>query len=92
MDLLGPWHLLLIAGIFVVLFGAKRLPDAARSLGKSARILKTELKDMRDDDPAAAQPVSPIVVAEPAAAPVATPVVVTVPDLDRSNGAAPRRS
>ncbi len=92
MDLLGPWHLLLIAGIFVVLFGAKRLPDAARSLGKSARILKTELKDMRDDDPAAVQPVSPIVVAEPAAAPVATPVVVTVPDLDRSNGAAPRRS
>ena len=45
----GPWHLLIVAGVFVLLFGAKKLPDAARSLGKSARILKTELKGMHDD-------------------------------------------
>jgi len=47
---LSPWHLLILAGVFVLLFGAKKLPDAARSLGKSARILKTELKDLHEDD------------------------------------------
>jgi TatA/E family protein of Tat protein translocase len=46
----GPWHLLIVAGVFMVLFGAKKLPEAARSLGKSARILKTELKGLHDDD------------------------------------------
>jgi sec-independent protein translocase protein TatA len=37
-----PWHLLIIGGIATVLFGAKRLPDSARSLGQSLRILKSE--------------------------------------------------
>jgi sec-independent protein translocase protein TatA len=54
----GPWHLLIVAGVFVLLFGAKRLPDAARSLGKSARIMKTELRSIHEDDkPAVAAPV-----------------------------------
>jgi sec-independent protein translocase protein TatA len=47
----GPWHLLIVAGVFVLLFGAKRLPDAARSLGKSARIMKTELRSIHEDAP-----------------------------------------
>lgn len=49
----GPWHLLIVAGVFVLLFGAKRLPDAARSLGRSARIMKNELRSLHDEDPAA---------------------------------------
>jgi sec-independent protein translocase protein TatA len=49
MDLLTPWHLLIVAVVFVALFGAKRLPDAARSLGKSARILKTEMATLHDE-------------------------------------------
>lgn len=48
----GPWHLLIVAGVFVLLFGAKRLPDAARSLGRSARIMKTELHSLHDETPA----------------------------------------
>ncbi|HVT64326.1 MAG TPA: Sec-independent protein translocase subunit TatA [Mycobacteriales bacterium] len=61
----GPWHLLIVAGVFVLLFGAKRLPDAARSLGRSARIMKTELRTLHDDEPAAvaappAQPAEPV--------------------------------
>jgi sec-independent protein translocase protein TatA len=48
-DALGPWHLLIIAGFFVLLFGAKKLPDAARSLGRSARIMKTELKGLNEE-------------------------------------------
>lgn len=72
MDILGPWHLLIVAGIFVMMFGAKRLPDAARSLGKSARILKTELKDMREDEAHSSQPTvaAPAVsLAKPASSP-----------------------
>lgn len=49
MDLLSPWHLLIVAVVFVALFGAKRLPDAARSLGKSARILKTEMATLHEE-------------------------------------------
>jgi sec-independent protein translocase protein TatA len=61
----GPWHLLIVAAVFVVLFGAKRLPDAARSLGRSARIMKTELRTLHDDEPAAVtanttQPAEPV--------------------------------
>jgi sec-independent protein translocase protein TatA len=46
----SPWHLLILAGVFVLLFGAKRLPDGARSLGRSLRIFKTEVKGLNDDD------------------------------------------
>ena len=46
---LGPTELIIIAVVIMVLFGAKRLPDASRSLGRSARILKAETKGLRDD-------------------------------------------
>jgi sec-independent protein translocase protein TatA len=62
MDALGPWHLLIIAAFFVMLFGAKRLPEAARSLGRSARIMKSELKGMHDEPEAADLPAAPLVV------------------------------
>ena len=51
---LSPWHLLIVAGIFVILFGSKKLPDAARSLGKSMRIMKTEIKGLHEDEKPAA--------------------------------------
>jgi sec-independent protein translocase protein TatA len=40
---LEPWHLLIIVGVLVVLFGAKRLPGSARSLGRSMRIFRSEM-------------------------------------------------
>jgi sec-independent protein translocase protein TatA len=43
------WHLLILVAVVVLLFGAKRLPDAARSLGKSMRIFKSEIKEMKSD-------------------------------------------
>ena len=46
---LGPTELIIIAVIIMVLFGAKRLPDSARALGRSMRILKAETKGMRDE-------------------------------------------
>ena len=50
MNLTGGWELVLILLVFMVLFGAKRMPDAARSLGRSLRIFKAETKGLRDDD------------------------------------------
>ena len=46
---LQPWHWIIVIAVFVLLFGAKRLPDAARSLGKSMRIFKSEVKEMQTD-------------------------------------------
>jgi sec-independent protein translocase protein TatA len=48
----SPWKLLIVAVVLIVLFGSKKLPDAARSLGKSMRILKTEVRSLHVDEPA----------------------------------------
>ena len=45
-----PSHILLLLIVVVILFCAKRLPDSARSLGRSLRIFKSEMKDMKNDD------------------------------------------
>lgn len=48
------WHLVILIILLVILFGWKRLPDAARSLGRSARILKSEVDEMKNDGKSAA--------------------------------------
>jgi sec-independent protein translocase protein TatA len=50
MGALRPWHIAILVVVLILLFGAKRLPDAARSLGRSMRILKAETKGLADDD------------------------------------------
>lgn len=50
MNSLKPWHLLVLAILFLILFGSKRLPDSARSLGRSLRIFKSEVQEMNKDD------------------------------------------
>jgi sec-independent protein translocase protein TatA len=58
---LQPWHWLIVIAVFVLLFGAKKLPDAARSLGKSMRIFKSEIKEMQSDSkPETEKPATPI--------------------------------
>ncbi len=49
MSLPGGWELILVVLVIMVLFGAKRLPEASRSLGRSLRIFKAETKGLRDD-------------------------------------------
>ena len=44
-----PSHILILLIVVVILFGAKRLHDSARSLGRSVRIFKSEMKDMKED-------------------------------------------
>ncbi|KQV22928.1 MULTISPECIES: Sec-independent protein translocase subunit TatA [unclassified Kitasatospora] len=60
--------ILIIVVLALLLFGAKRLPDLARSLGKSARILKAETKALKDETVAAAK--------EGAADPIEAPRVI----------------
>jgi sec-independent protein translocase protein TatA len=55
---IGAPEIVLILVVLVLLFGAKKLPDLSRSLGRSMRIFKSEIKQMKDDDekPPAAPP------------------------------------
>jgi sec-independent protein translocase protein TatA len=46
---LSPWHWLIVAVVFMVLFGAKKMPDSARSLGRSLRIFKSEVSGLGED-------------------------------------------
>lgn len=43
------WHILIVVLVGLILFGGKRLPEAARGLGRSLRILKAEVGAMTDD-------------------------------------------
>ncbi|MFJ9441867.1 Sec-independent protein translocase subunit TatA [Kitasatospora sp. NPDC101235] len=47
---LEPWHILVVLAVVILLFGSKKLPEMARGLGKSMRILKAETKAMREED------------------------------------------
>lgn len=51
---LGPWEIALIVLVVVLLFGARKLPELARSMGRSMRIFKSEVKEMKseNEDPA----------------------------------------
>lgn len=46
------WEVVIILVLLLLLFGAKRLPEAARGLGRSMRIFKAETKGLRDDNDA----------------------------------------
>ena len=85
------WEFLDKPGVFIVLllalllFGAKRLPDSARALGRSMRILKSEAKGLREDDavvppPAIAAPVPPAAAVAPPA-PLSTPAPAPAPSV-----------
>lgn len=50
MPSLGPTEILIIVFLVLLLFGAQKLPDLARSMGRSARIFKSEVKEMRRED------------------------------------------
>jgi sec-independent protein translocase protein TatA len=61
----SPWKVAIFAVLIIVLFGSRKLPDAARSLGKSMRILKTEVQGLHNDD----EPSAPVQVNTAQAAP-----------------------
>ena len=59
MGALKPCHIAIFVVVLVLLFGAKRLPDAARSLGRSLRIIKAETKGLVDDNDNVAEKAEP---------------------------------
>lgn len=74
------WHIVIIIAAFVLLFGARKLPDAARGVGRSLRILKSEVSAMHEEDtkkPAPAENDASAAQATPAAqlAPAPVPTV-----------------
>ena len=58
---LQPWHVIILVVVVVLVFGSKKLPDAARSLGKSMRIFKSEIRELqhegKPEDPPKPNPV-----------------------------------
>ena len=68
----SPWKIAIIAVVIIVLFGSKKLPHAARSLGQSMRILKKEVQGLHEDEtvpggPDQEQALSPTAAAFPQA-------------------------
>jgi sec-independent protein translocase protein TatA len=62
----SPWKILIVAVVIIVLFGSRKLPDAARSLGKSMRILKTEVQGLHEDNETQTTYTAPAPTAAPA--------------------------
>jgi sec-independent protein translocase protein TatA len=61
----SPWKILIVAVVIIVLFGSKKLPSAARSLGQSMRILKKEVQGLHEDEPESRPPGAPAAAREP---------------------------
>jgi sec-independent protein translocase protein TatA len=88
---LGVPELLIIAGVIILLFGARKLPEMARSLGKSAKAFKEETKGMRggedkDAEAPAATPAQPVVQQQ---LPEAQPQTPAQTNGAQTNGAQP---
>lgn len=86
--------LIIVLLVALIVFGSKRLPDSARSLGRSMRILKAEAKGLKDDDAPSPAPV-PGAAAQPvqrSALPPVSAVEPIAPVVDGSGLAAPMSS
>ena len=81
------WHLIILVLLVVLLFGAKRLPDAARSIGKSMKIFKAETRDLAGDKSTSHEDAEPVetkqIPATPAPAAPAAATDQQVADLQR---------
>jgi sec-independent protein translocase protein TatA len=89
-NLRGPEILILVL-IILLLFGAKRLPDVARGMGRSLRIFKAETKELSaddgadaDDDAAPTATAAPPTSLPPAPAPAATESTPAPPQAERT--------
>jgi sec-independent protein translocase protein TatA len=89
---LSPWHIVLVLAVVLLLFGAKRLPDVAKSVGQSMKIFKNEVKDLNKDDAPVADATYPPAAQSSVVTPpvvVQTPVVPTPDRPEPTEGSAP---
>ena len=89
-DALAPWHIIILVVVLVLLFGARRLPGAAKSLGESMHIFKRSVQGLNPEDhdssaaSAASAPTAPPAVLPPAVLPPAPdPTQQQLHDLQR---------
>ncbi len=93
MELFSPGHLIpLLIVVAVLFFGWKQLPDMARSVGKSLRIFKTEMKGMSEDDKARDDKKVIEQKAEPEAKAESEPAKVPPIPADKPDAEAPKPS
>lgn len=90
MGSLSIWHWLIIAVVFVMFFGAKRMPDAARSLGRSLRIFKSEVSQMQNEggntgSASSTAPAAPLSSCRPARPRTRRPPISRAPSRKRSD-------
>ena len=71
MGAMKPMHWVVLLVIVLLLFGAKRLPDLAKSVGQSMKIFKKEIKELQEDDTPATK-VVPVVTPEAVVHPAPT--------------------
>ena len=45
------WYFVVLLVVLIVIFGAAKLPDIAKSIGQSAKVFKKEMKELTDDVP-----------------------------------------
>ncbi|CAN3977640.1 Sec-independent protein translocase subunit TatA [Kitasatospora purpeofusca] len=89
---LEPWHLIVVLAVIVLLFGSKKLPEAARGLGRSLRILKAETRALHEDTPPDTPAESTHAAAPEAAAPAIPPLRTEAPPTDRAAQATTHRN
>ena len=77
-DAFAPWHIIILLVVLVVLFGARRLPGAAQSLGQSMHIFKKSVQGLHPEEQDSAA--NPSAATPWVASPQATPPAVTAPD------------
>jgi sec-independent protein translocase protein TatA len=69
----GGWEWVILLVVVVALFGAKRLPEMARSMGRSARVFRGELTGVSEDGEPTTEPKAALPTAAPTTAPLAVP-------------------
>lgn len=89
------WHIVILIVVIVLLFGWKRMPDAARSLGRSMRIFKSEVGEMKNDgkprppSAASSDTVRGETVQQPPAAPTTPPTTPPASPVNDTTSAPP---
>jgi sec-independent protein translocase protein TatA len=71
---LQPWHIIVILVVLFLLFGAKKMPDMARSVGQSLRIFKSEMRQSQKETEEVAKQANDAARTTPAVENTTTPV------------------
>jgi len=66
-DMLQPWHLIVLAVVAFLLFGAKRLPELGKGLGEGLKGFKEGIKGVTEPAPPVQQTSTPV---QPSSAPI----------------------